>query len=62
MTIEHVLAVIPVRDLSSAVLWYERLLGRPADNRPMDTLAEWQVTLMPLTEIPQGCSSKFPTW
>ena len=44
MTIEHVLAVIPVRDLSSAALWYERLLGRPADNRPMDTLAEWQVT------------------
>lgn len=43
MTIEHVLAVIPVRDLPSAVLWYEQLFGRPADNRPMDTLAEWQV-------------------
>ena len=44
MTIEHVLAVIPVRDLSSAVLWFGRLLGRPPDNYPMDTLAEWQVT------------------
>jgi predicted enzyme related to lactoylglutathione lyase len=43
MTIEHVLAVIPVRDLTSAVLWYEQLFGKPADNRPMDTLAEWQV-------------------
>jgi len=44
MTIEHVLAVIPVRDLTSAALWYEQLFGKPADNRPMDTLAEWQVT------------------
>lgn len=43
MTIEHVLAVIPVRDLPSAVLWYEQLFGRPADDRPMDGLAEWQV-------------------
>lgn len=44
MTIEHLLAVIPVRDLPSAVLWYEQLFGKPADNRPMDTLAEWEVT------------------
>lgn len=26
---------------SSALVWYEQLLGRPADDRPMDGLAEW---------------------
>ena len=44
MPIEHVLAVVPVADLEAASGWYERLLGRPADNRPMDSLVEWQVT------------------
>ncbi len=45
MPIEHVLAVVPVADLEAANGWYERLLGRPADNRPMDSLVEWQVTV-----------------
>jgi predicted enzyme related to lactoylglutathione lyase len=44
MTIEHVLAVVPVSDLERAAAWYEGLFGRPADNRPMPSLAEWQVT------------------
>ena len=44
MPIEHVLAVVPVTDLEAAHDWYERLLGRPADNRPMVTLVEWRVT------------------
>jgi glyoxylase I family protein len=44
MPIEHVLAVVPVADLEAADAWYERLLGRPADNRPMETLVEWRVT------------------
>lgn len=44
MTIEHVLAVVPVSDLPVSALWYERLLGRAPDNRPMETLAEWRVT------------------
>ena len=44
MTIELVLAVVPVSDLASADGWYEALFGRPADNRPMATLVEWQVT------------------
>lgn len=44
MSINHVLAVVPVADLDAASAWYERLLGRPADNRPIDSLAEWQVT------------------
>jgi catechol 2,3-dioxygenase-like lactoylglutathione lyase family enzyme len=44
MTIQHVLAVIPVADVDAAATWYERLLGRPPDNHPMDTLVEWRVT------------------
>jgi glyoxylase I family protein len=44
MTIEHVLAVVPVADIDTASSWYERLLGRPPDNHPMDTLIEWRVT------------------
>jgi glyoxylase I family protein len=44
MPIEHVLAVVPVSDLERADAWYEALFGRPADNRPMPSLVEWQVT------------------
>jgi hypothetical protein len=44
MAIEHVLAVVPVSDLERADAWYEVLFGRPADNRPMPSLVEWQVT------------------
>ncbi|HTE63855.1 MAG TPA: VOC family protein [Solirubrobacteraceae bacterium] len=45
MSIEHVLAVVPVADFEAAHAWYERLLGRPADNLPMEgRLVEWRVT------------------
>ncbi|MGA8118024.1 MAG: VOC family protein [Actinocatenispora sp.] len=44
MAIDHLLAVVPVTDLKAADRWYERLFGRPADNRPMDSLVEWRVT------------------
>ncbi|WP_329193090.1 MULTISPECIES: VOC family protein [unclassified Streptomyces] len=44
MFFTHVLAVAPVSDFESAVLWYERLMGRPADARPMDGLADWHVS------------------
>ena len=44
MRVEHVLAVVPVADIERAEEWYEALFGRPADNRPMPTLVEWQVT------------------
>lgn len=43
MTIEHVLAVVPVSDLPTANAWYEKLFGRAADNHPMPVLVEWQV-------------------
>ena len=44
MAIQHVLAVVPVSDLERADAWYEALFGRPADNQPMSSLLEWQVT------------------
>lgn len=42
--IDHLLAVLPVGDLEIAVGFYARLFGRPPENRPMPTLAEWRVT------------------
>lgn len=44
MQLRHVLAVVAVTDLDRADRWYEALFGRPADNRPMPSLVEWQVT------------------
>ena len=44
MPIDHVLAVVPVSDIPAAQRWYEALVGRPADNHPMDTLVEWRIT------------------
>ena len=43
MTVQHVLAVIPVHDVDAARDWYTRLLGRGPDNNPMPSLVEWQV-------------------
>ena len=43
MTVEHVLAVVPVTDLGAAKAFYERLFGRAPDNDPMPSLVEWQV-------------------
>ncbi|MET7596952.1 VOC family protein [Streptomyces sp. NPDC004082] len=44
MAFTRVLAVAPVRDIEAAVAWYERLLGRPADTRPMEGLADWHIS------------------
>ncbi|MBD3007884.1 MULTISPECIES: VOC family protein [unclassified Streptomyces] len=44
MQVARVLMVAPVRDIDIAVAWYERLLGRPADTRPMPSLADWHLT------------------
>ena len=43
MSIEHVLAVVPVTDVERSRRWYESLFGRAADNNPMPNLVEWQV-------------------
>lgn len=43
MVIVNALAGIMVSDLTTAEAWYEQLLDRPADSRPMDGLAEWKL-------------------
>lgn len=40
MSILNALASVAVTDLTSAVQWYEKVLGRPA-SRPMPEVAEW---------------------
>jgi catechol 2,3-dioxygenase-like lactoylglutathione lyase family enzyme len=44
MPITNVLAVVTVADFDATRIWYERLLGRPADRLPMPGCAEWQIT------------------
>jgi catechol 2,3-dioxygenase-like lactoylglutathione lyase family enzyme len=43
MSIDHVLAVLPVSDIEVSRGWYRSLFGRPEDNNPMPSLVEWQV-------------------
>ena len=42
MSITNALASVAVKDLKAAVRWYEKVLGRPPDSRPMPEVAEWQ--------------------
>ena len=44
MKYENVLAHVDVNDFEGALSWYENLFGRPADRRPMDGTAEWQLS------------------
>ncbi len=44
MDIVRVLMVAPVGNVETAVAWYEKLLGRPADARPMPSLADWHLS------------------
>jgi hypothetical protein len=43
MAIFNALAGIMVSELTTAEAWYELLLSRPADARPMEGLAEWKL-------------------
>lgn len=43
MAIVNALAGIMVSDFTTAEAWYEQLLARPADARPMEGLAEWKL-------------------
>ena len=43
MAITHLLAVVPVTDVLRAADWYALLLGRPADARPMPSLADFHL-------------------
>src|SRR6476660_9663709 len=42
MSIDNAIASIAVKDLRTAVPWYEALLGRKADSTPMPEVAEWK--------------------
>jgi predicted enzyme related to lactoylglutathione lyase len=42
MSISNALASVAVKDLQSTIPWYEKLIGRPADSRPMPEVAEWK--------------------
>ena len=43
MAIVNALAGIMVSNLPTAEAWYEQVLARPADSRPMEGLAEWKL-------------------
>ena len=42
MSIDNALASVAVSNLQRAVAWYEQVLGRPPDTRPMPEVAEWK--------------------
>jgi catechol 2,3-dioxygenase-like lactoylglutathione lyase family enzyme len=42
MTIRNAIASLAVADLEAAIPWYERLLGRAPDSRPVEEVAEWR--------------------
>ena len=42
MKIENAIASLAAKDLKTAVAWYEKLFGRPADSTPMPEVAEWK--------------------
>jgi predicted enzyme related to lactoylglutathione lyase len=52
--ITTVLAVIPVADVDSACGWFESFFGRPADERPMDSLAEWHLSEPGIVQVFQS--------
>ncbi|MET0390132.1 MAG: VOC family protein [Polyangiales bacterium] len=44
MNMQFVYAAIPVADMDNALVWYGKLFGRQCDDRPMQSVAEWQLT------------------
>ena len=44
MQINNVFASLPVKDLSVARSWYEKLFKRAPDSTPMPTVLEWRFT------------------
>ena len=42
MSIDNAIASVAVKNLVSAVAWYQALLGRAADSTPMPEVAEWK--------------------
>jgi hypothetical protein len=42
MSIKNALASLAVTDVNSAVQWYEKVLGKPPDSKPMPEVVEWK--------------------
>ncbi|GGY62230.1 hypothetical protein GCM10011613_02110 [Cellvibrio zantedeschiae] len=42
MAIKNALASVAVKNISSATKWYEKLLGRSPDSKPMQGVCEWE--------------------
>lgn len=38
-----VYAALPITDMATSIGWYDRLVGREPDNRPMPSLAEYHL-------------------
>lgn len=43
MTLQKIYTALLTADLAAAERWYTKLLGRGPDNRPMDTLVQWEL-------------------
>jgi catechol 2,3-dioxygenase-like lactoylglutathione lyase family enzyme len=43
MNLQKVYTALLTADLATAEAWYTKLLGRGPDNRPMDTLVQWEL-------------------
>ena len=44
MKLQKAYTILLVADLGAAEAWYAKLLGRGPDNRPMDTLVQWEIS------------------
>ena len=42
MDLQRIYPALLTADLAAAEAWYAKLLGRGPDNRPMDTLVQWE--------------------
>ncbi len=62
--ITNVFAEVLVADHAAAIEWYTTLFSRPPDRRPMDGLAEWQLSPtggLQVFERAEGAGSSFAT-
>ena len=53
MSFTSVMATLTVADFDGGTAWYERFFGRPADQRPMDDLAEWHIAKTGVVQLVQ---------
>ena len=42
MTVEGIFASATVSNFDEALVWYEKLMGRPADDQPIPGMAQWR--------------------